>query len=466
MRLLEFFSKINERNMQHQDGVEWQNVRVLYHASHTGNLDSIRDFGVIPMHGEIVQGTESHQTYEEWGEELQELSFFSPDDIGFVNWQVGNKISKNMHDVTVDDIREHGLLTILYPWKHASEIWCSNADGTATSLEGDTTYDVPSHVEGPDCFSFDVVAPDVILTGDKLINYLEKVQPDILAWAQGKGPSADPSEYEPVPHPDAQKQMRLFAEQFTSDQTALKRYLSSDRMELDAYMHWDFMLEWLDEHYPEVAAKIDRDEPSEWYELPDKIRMELEQDIGEDLQRDQMMHDPANLDTKAHMDFNRMVKTPEWYVHFSDDANSIASKGFTKGVDDITKLGLTTHLGDFDKKYGGFNFAFMADSRDAKKVASDRHMYGEDIVMFNMRGAIEVSHYGDEETQYIVYGKELDPRNLILLTYNDGYYDVMVHPSKWRKYPRDRVTENMDYNEAIVWVAKNVDQYRKIITGW
>ena len=192
------------------EDVDWKDVRILYHASHTGNLDSIRDFGVIPMHGEIVQTTEVHQTYEEWKEELTELSFFSPNDIGFINWQVGNKIGKNMHDVTVEDIREHGLLTILYPWKHTDEIWCSNADGTATNLEGEKTYDVPGHVEGVDCFSFEVVQPDVILVGDKLIDYIEKVQPGILAWAQGKGPTADPSEYTPEPiDPKKYGQMEL-----------------------------------------------------------------------------------------------------------------------------------------------------------------------------------------------------------------------------------------------------------------
>jgi hypothetical protein len=154
-------------------------------------------YGVIPMHGEIVQGTESHQAYEEWEEELAEVTFFSPDDPGFVNWQVGNKIGKNMHDVTVEDIREHGLVAILYPWNHSSDIWCSQGDGTALNLDGDKTWDVPSHVEGPDCYSHDVIEPDVLLVGDKLIDYLEKNFPAILGWAQGGPPRG--AEYTPEP---------------------------------------------------------------------------------------------------------------------------------------------------------------------------------------------------------------------------------------------------------------------------
>lgn len=255
-------------------------------------------------------------------------------------------------------------------------------------------------------------------------------------------------------------------EQFTTDQSSLKNYLSDPHVEIDPYWHWDALLDWLDENHPELAAKIDRDEPSQWYDLPKEIQADMLSDIGEDLIQSQMMDNPAELDTKAHVDFRRMVKTPEWYVHFSDDANSIASKGFTQGVDDMSKLGLTTHLGDFDKKFGGYNFAFMADSRDASSAASRDNYYGDNFVMFNMRGAVEVDHYGDQETQYIVYGKELDPRNLILIEKEEGEFYVAVHPSKWRNVGIERVTNPMSYEQVIQWVAQNYDQYRKVITGW
>lgn len=258
-------------------------------------------------------------------------------------------------------------------------------------------------------------------------------------------------------------------EQFTTDQSSLKNYLSDpSEMNLDPYMHWDDMIVWLDEYHPEISAKINREDPSSYHEFPDAVRQELESDIGSDLQYQEMQHNPAELDTKAHVDFRRMVKTPEWYVHFSDDANNIASKGFTIGVDDMTKLGLTTHFKNdsFNKKYGGYNFAFMADSGDAISV-SRTSMYGDNFVMFNMRGAVEVYHYGDQETQYIVYGKELDPRNLILVEKDDeGEYAVAVHPSKWSNAGADYVTNPMSYEAVIQWVAQNYDQYRKLMTGW
>ena len=266
--------------------------------------------------------------------------------------------------------------------------------------------------------------------------------------------------------PDVKRFLGL-SEQFTRDQTALRNYLSSDRMELDVFLHWEVMLDWLDENHPEISAKIGREDPYQWYELPQEIQIEFEQDMGEELQQEQMQYDPANVDTKAHLSFNRMVKTPEWYVHFSDDAESIASNGFTQGVNDMTRLGLTTYLGDADKAYGGYNFAFMADSRDARNSAANPDSYGGDFVMFNMRGAIEVDHHADEETQHIVYGKDIDRRNLVFVSHDGGgNYNVMVHPSKQGRYARDNITGESTYEGAIEWIAKNIDQYRKVITGW
>ena len=52
-------------------------------------------------------------------------------------------------------------------------------------------------------------------------------------------------------------------EQFTTDQSSLKNYLSDpSEMNLDPYMHWDDMIVWLDEYHPEISAKIHREDPS------------------------------------------------------------------------------------------------------------------------------------------------------------------------------------------------------------
>lgn len=204
-RMLQQYSR--RRSIQEQ-AVDISNVKALYHATHIDNLDSIKQLGVIPMHGEIVQSTETYQQYHEWGEELEEITFFG-ENPGFINWQVGNYLGKDMHEVTVDDIRNYGVVTILYPWLHKDDIWCAQEDGTAVSLDGENvTYQRPSHVEDPDCFSYEPIMPDVILTGDKLIDFFERVYPQALAWAQGKHPLS--KEYEPEPvDPERFGQMRL-----------------------------------------------------------------------------------------------------------------------------------------------------------------------------------------------------------------------------------------------------------------
>lgn len=166
--------------------VDIGDVKVLFHASHVGNLDSIKNFGVMPMHGEIVDTLEVYQQYQEWEEELTELAFFSPENPGFVNWQVANYLGKDMWDTTVDDIRKYGVVTVLYPWNHAEDIYCSQGDGTAKNLDGEEIYDVPGHVESVDCFSFEVIEPDMILTGDALINFLKKYYPSVIRMAEGE----------------------------------------------------------------------------------------------------------------------------------------------------------------------------------------------------------------------------------------------------------------------------------------
>ena len=166
--------------------VEIDKVRTLWHASHVGNLEDIRKYGVLPIHGEIVQGTEAYQTmndpeYEDWEEELQEVAFFSPEGPHFINWQVGNHIKKNMHEVTLSELQQYGLVAGFSPKLHADEIYCMHTDHKAMRLDGeDEIWDVPPHVESVDCFSLEPVSADYILTGEKMMKYLNSKFPDII----------------------------------------------------------------------------------------------------------------------------------------------------------------------------------------------------------------------------------------------------------------------------------------------
>jgi hypothetical protein len=148
----------------------------------------------------------------------------------------------------------------------------------------------------------------------------------------------------------------------------------------------------------------------------------------------------------------------QWLIHFTNDANSIAENGFEYGVDDMTKLGLTTSLGEFDKKYGGYNFAYTLN--DFQKYgrssygnwSKSGYKYGNEAVIFNASG-IKVWHYSDEEPQVIFYGNTA--KNIIPI--------ISGYGSKFAVYGKnDKILyENDDLPEIVKWIVNNYQQYRK-----
>jgi len=64
---------------------------------------------------------------------------------------------------------------------------------------------------------------------------------------------------------------------------------------------------------------------------------------------------------------------------------SIAKNGFTIGMSDMRKLGLTTYARNdgYSKKYGGYNFAFSLDERDYKYAGNK---YGKEAIVFRASG--------------------------------------------------------------------------------
>jgi hypothetical protein len=145
----------------------------------------------------------------------------------------------------------------------------------------------------------------------------------------------------------------------------------------------------------------------------------------------------------------------QWLIHFTNDPRSIAKNGFTKGVSEIEKLGLTTHLGEFEKKYGGYNFAFRADIYD--RYANGRHgyKYGNEAVMFIGSG-MEMYHYGDEEQQVIFWGKKATNIVPITLEYGEDYAIRNIKKG-------GIVYKNEDLDEVVSWVMRNYDRYKSVI---
>jgi hypothetical protein len=90
------------------------------------------------------------------------------------------------------------------------------------------------------------------------------------------------------------------------------------------------------------------------------------------------------------------------FVHFTNNSNEIVNNGFTKGIDDISILGMTTLLGDEYKKRGGLNFAYYI--KDLNSIRKDR--YGKECVMFDGIG-IRAYHKIDKEYEVIFNPKDI-----------------------------------------------------------
>jgi hypothetical protein len=145
-----------------------------------------------------------------------------------------------------------------------------------------------------------------------------------------------------------------------------------------------------------------------------------------------------------------------WLIHFTDDADGIAKEGFKYGVDDMSKLGLTTRLGEFEKKYGGYNFAYTLDDfvRYGRNNNRSRgYKYGKEAVVFKASG-IKVYHYGDEEPQVIFYGNTAN--NIIPITSGEEA-DWAIYSTK----NGEILFENNNLEVVVKWLVNNYNQYKK-----
>lgn len=262
----------------------------------------------------------------------------------------------------------------------------------------------------------------------------------------------------------------LITEVYSQDNVALLRYLK--HADLDVYQYWYAFRMWAEDMAKdgdEAAEEIERtigpistiedEEPQEFY----KLSSETQQRFMEWLRSTHidwlMKHDPAEAPTWAHLDLQRQRLLPRntWLIHFTDDPMGIARSGFTLGVDEMDKLGLTTYFKNdgHTKKYGGYNFAFIADSRETLNAAR-QHKYGRHAVVFQNSG-VSVYHYGDEEHQVIFHGKDVNPQNVVPI-FSDG--DEWTVPD----YRTSRVIFAGDISKVVGWIAANFNQYRAAMT--
>lgn len=152
------------------------------------------------------------------------------------------------------------------------------------------------------------------------------------------------------------------------------------------------------------------------------------------------------------MSYDRFIK-PQWLIHFTDDPHSISRKGFLYGHDGFD--GLSHTVFKRERQMGsGYNFAFDLDSRYVRNGKK----YGEHCVVFWGTG-IEVTHYGDEEQQVIIWGPSVS-KDMIFPIYYSSY------SGRWEvRDERDDeriLFEADDVSDAAHWITSNYRMLQNI----
>ena len=201
---------------------------------------------------------------------------------------------------------------------------------------------------------------------------------------------------------------------------------------------------------PEVITHIERNNIELYNEFADYLYNKIKNNT--------LPIDPSEYPAWAYFNDKPELIKNQWLIHFTNDADGIAENGFKYGVDEVDKLGLTTHLGEFDKKYGGYNFSYLL--RDFPRYASSRYpfggfKYGKEAVVFKASG-FRLYHYGDEEPQTIFYGNTAT--NIIPITSGEnlkyGIYNIKN---------RRLIFENDEMENMVKWIVKNYTQYKNVL---
>jgi hypothetical protein len=95
--------------------------------------------------------------------------------------------------------------------------------------------------------------------------------------------------------------------------------------------------------------------------------------------------------------------------------NMVKRYGFKVGLDDEDKLHATKYYDRSFKENGGYIFAYIADSPEAKKQAKANTIgesYGDNCIFFKHSGLL-IDHKLDKERQVITYGLDIDKNECI-----------------------------------------------------
>jgi len=187
-RLIEVLQKVVEAQRPSDIKVP----KHLYHETIIDDLAAIKQEGLVPKKGDIIQTMPSLE--DDYGDPIPDITFLSDDKTevgGYLVWKIANKLGYGDEwvKVTWNDIEKYGLLVIvnmgsykhaLYKYVDEGEIYDSQGYKTNTIEigNGKTMHSqdcCPPSIEQDDWFSYEPVLADRFVTGKKLVAFLKKV---------------------------------------------------------------------------------------------------------------------------------------------------------------------------------------------------------------------------------------------------------------------------------------------------
>jgi len=194
-------------------------------------------------------------------------------------------------------------------------------------------------------------------------------------------------------------------EYLARDINDLRRYLmmsESDKKSGLSQTYW-FTWEHFVDDYPDFTEGYKVEEWEDAENLPTDIKDEwddwLYDHIDASADYAEIGITPEDLPSWTYVEFREIVKK-KWLVHQTNNADDIARDGFQYGVNDLSRLGLTTYFTQAAKVYGGYNFAYDINDVDLYGMS-----YGHEAVFF-MASGVKVYHYTDQEMQVIFFGQD------------------------------------------------------------
>jgi hypothetical protein len=166
---------------------------VLFHSGDASINGDLAD-AIQPMFGdwvtEVLAGaTDSDELVDEiQNDSDNHVAFFSkrPE---WVSMKAARKAGKDLHDITIDDVRKHGQLSIVVVKPDDEDFLQAEDDDEQSSVFLGTSnvadQTVPFGVERGDIYTRSAVTPATTLVGDDLVLFLQRHYPDaniIKGW--------------------------------------------------------------------------------------------------------------------------------------------------------------------------------------------------------------------------------------------------------------------------------------------